>query len=476
MDNPVVTPRLRLLEREHIEHIHQSALAVLANPGVRVDSPHTRRLFATRLGRAAVQDDRVCIPADAVEWALKSAPPVIDIFQRTGQPAFQLGADRARFGIGVTTLFYQDPLTDQLTPFTRSHMEQMVRLGDSLPNFDVISTVGIVQDVPPHLSDLYATLDMTANTTKPLVVLVSDENRFPAVLDLLEHLHGDLSQRPSIIPYFNPVTPLVLNAGTTEKMSEAIQRGLPLIFSNYSMAGASTPITPAGTMVVLLAELLAGLVLSQLVREGASVILGMLPAFFDMKTLVNFYDPQSMLVNLACAEIMEYYHLPHCGTSGSGTGWGPDLLASDTYWMNHLTACLTKGGLAPFVGDTLTSKAFSPVNMVYVHEVIEQALRYSRGLRLDEQAVNLPEIQRIGPGGNFLTSKFTRQLYPTAYYNSPIFPRYSLEKWESASRPSADNTLRQHTQRLLAQLSAPAFYQDLLARGESFIQCLPSPA
>ena len=105
MDIPFVTPRLRLLNPEHIQQIHQYALAVLSNPGVRVDSPQTRRLFAARLGSAAVQDDRVCIPSDVVEWALQTAPSVIDIFNRTGAPAFQLGADRARFGIGVTTLF-----------------------------------------------------------------------------------------------------------------------------------------------------------------------------------------------------------------------------------------------------------------------------------------------------------------------------------------------------------------------------------
>jgi trimethylamine--corrinoid protein Co-methyltransferase len=87
---------------------------------------------------------------------------------------------------------------------------------------------------------------------------------------------------------------------------------------------------------VLLAELLAGLVIGQLYKEGAPMLLGMLPVYFDMKTLMNFYDPQSILVSLACAEMMAHYGVPHCGTSGSGTGWGMDLLAAETYWMNTL--------------------------------------------------------------------------------------------------------------------------------------------
>jgi trimethylamine--corrinoid protein Co-methyltransferase len=109
---------------------------------------------------------------------------------------------------------------------------------------------------------------MVSNTTKPLVLLVSKEERFPNVLDMLEHLVGDLASKPYVIPYFNPVTPLVMNKGTIDKMQDAIQRGLPVIFSNYSMAGMSTPITAGGTLVLMLAELLAGLTISQLIKKA----------------------------------------------------------------------------------------------------------------------------------------------------------------------------------------------------------------
>jgi trimethylamine--corrinoid protein Co-methyltransferase len=351
-------------------------------------------------------------------------------------------------------------------------MQAMVRLGNRLPNYDVISTVGIIQDVPPHRSDLYGVLDMVSNTTKPLVVLVSDEHSFEAVLDLLEHLAGDLASRPFVIPYFNPVTPLVMNAGTLEKMQAAIQRGLPVIFSNYSMAGISTPITPAGTLALLVAELLAGLVIGQLIKPGAPMILGILPAFFDLKTMVNFYDPQSMLLNLACAELVDHYRLPHCGTSGSGTGWGPDLLAVETYWMNHLVTCLAKGGLAPFVGDTLGSKAFSPVNVVYAHEIIEQARRFASGFSLDPVELGLNEIDQAGPGGDFLRAPLTRKRYRSAYYNSPIFSRWSMEKWAAEGRPGAGEVLRQYTLNLLEDLDAPEDHAELQRAGEAFIQAL----
>jgi trimethylamine--corrinoid protein Co-methyltransferase len=172
-----------------------------------------------------------------------------------------------RFGVGVTNLYYQDPANDDLIPFSRNHMASSTRLGEALESFDFICTIGIVQDCPPEIADLIGTLEMVANTTKPLAILVSKESCFTTTLDLLEHLHGDLAAHPFCIPYFNPITPLVLNQGTSDKMLATIERGLPFIYNSTGMAGATSPITLAGTLALLNAEILAGLVFSQLAPE-----------------------------------------------------------------------------------------------------------------------------------------------------------------------------------------------------------------
>ncbi|MBN2548586.1 MAG: trimethylamine methyltransferase family protein [Anaerolineales bacterium] len=463
-------PHLTLLKEDQIHQVHAYALKILETTGVRIDSPAMRQKLAQRLGTACLQDDILRLPPEPVEWALGTAPSTIDLYSQQGEFAFRLGQGEARFGIGVTNLFYQDALTDQLTPFSRCNMQDMVRLGACLPNYDVISTVGIVQDVPVQAADLYAVLEMAANTTKPLVLLVSEETSFPQALDLLELLRGDLDKQPCVLPYFNPLTPLVMNTGTLEKMELAVQRGLPVIFSNYSMAGASAPLLPASTFALLIAELLAGLVISQVLRPGAPIVLGILPAYMDLKTMVNFYDPHSMLLSLACAEMMAHYHLPHCGASGSGNGWSADLPSADSFWLNHLTTCLGPGSLAPFCGDVLGSKAFSPNLAVYVHEIIAQSRRYAAGFDLSEGAAALEEIDRVGPAGNFLAAPSTRANFRSAYYSSPYFPRWGLEKWQAQGSPRASDYLRQHTCQLLSNLPVPAEHDELIERGEKFIR------
>jgi trimethylamine--corrinoid protein Co-methyltransferase len=348
-------------------------------------------------------------------------------------------------------------------------MEITTRLGDALPSFDVVSTAGIIQDYPPDVIDLYGALEMVTNTIKPLVVLISKDHCFDSIMDLLEHLHGTLARRPFIIPYVNPITPLVLNEGTSGKIFAAIQRDLPFIYNSVSMAGATSPINPAGTLALLNAELLAGVVFSQLIKEGTPAIYGILTNDFDMRNMQGYYTPRTLPLNLACAELMAYYSLPHSGTSGSGLGWGADLLGVSTLWMNHLTACLGKVGLAPFVGGRFESVVFSSTFTVYANEVIRQARLYADGFQLDDEAVALNEIEAIGPGGHFLVADQTVKLCRETHFSPGIWPYLTLDDWKAAGKPKADDILRQHTRELLDNLTPPADHDELIAKGEEFI-------
>jgi len=464
-----VRPRITLMTEEQIQEAHHNTLRVLSETGVRVDSPGILQMLEQKLGLKS-QDQIIKFPPEIVEEAIKSAPKTIDIYDRRGEFKLKLGDDRLRFGIGVTALFYQEPVDDKLELFTRKNFQDLVRLGSALPLYDVISTVGILRDVKEELTDLYGSLEHISNTTKSLVLLVSDENKFIPVMEMFEKLHGDLGAQPFIIPYFNPVSPLGMNAGTVDKMKIAIERGLPIIFSNYSMAGASTPLTPAGTLTILMAELLAGLVISQTIKKGAPILLGMLPVYFDMRTMLNFYDPQSILISVACSEMMKYYGIPHCSTSGSGTGWGMDLIAADTYWMNTLALLLSSGHLAPFIGDSLGSKSISPTTIVHVHEIIDQAMRFANGFQLDDVNSAVDEINKVGPGKSFLNQPSTLKNYKTGYYTSRVYPRYSMEKWQEAGAPPARQVLREKTQDLLAQLPIPDDHDELMGKGEEFIK------
>ncbi len=468
----VVTPKLTLLGTDDIQRVHEAALTILAKTGIRVDDPGARNVFAHAIGVRANRD-RFYITENLVAWAIDSAPPQVELFRRDGKPAFALDSSKSMrtvFGIGVTNLFFQEPLSDQVAPFERRHMAFAARLGDALDEFDVISTPGVIQNIEPLKGELPGTLEMLANTKKPLILVVSDPAAFAAALDMIEELVGFSMERPFVLPYFNPLTPLVLNSETTVKIELAISKGLPVIFSNYGMAGATSPISPGGTLALLTAELLAGLVYCQLLKQGTPVVLGSLPAYFDMGSMSSIYSPQSMLLNLACAEMMSHYNIPHCGTSGGSFGWGPDLISGGLLWANHLTGILGKVGLIPFVGSNFDSKVFSPAAVVYAAEVIRYIRALGKGFSLPVERIDLNEIGKVGPGGNYLTSPETLKNFKAYLPTSQIWPTLSLESWEEKGRPEAGEELRKYTDNLLQKLTPPEDHDKLLRHGEKFIR------
>lgn len=468
-----IRPIVQFLGPQQIQEVHRYSVQILETTGIKVESKTALQIFGKSDG-VQIKKDVVCFSEELIAHAIQQAPSNIEVYDRDGGLAFNLGAKQGNetfFGVGVTNTWFQDIESKQVELFTRKHMRHSTKLGDLLGNYDMISTPGIPSDVPMEQLDLYSTLDMYANTSKPLVLLISGDKKIDDVFDLLSYLHGDISAKPFCIPYVNPITPLVLNKTTSDKMIAAINRDLPLMFSNYSMYGGTSPVSEGGSLALLNAELLAGLVFGQLIKEGSKMILGSLPAAFDMTSMGSYYSPGSYLLNLACAEMMAYYEIPHCGTSGSTSGRGAGLLSSGNLWLNHLSSCIGKVGCVPFVGGIFDSQAFSPAAVVLSNQIIGEAKEFARGFVLDDNTVNLQEIDHVGHGGDYLTSEQTLAALDKLKKSESIWSSMSLDTWMQQQMPSAEKELIQYTQELFARAKqASEDRKDLIEKGEKYIE------
>ena len=465
-------PNLTLLDPEQIKKIHASSIRILEDTGIQVESKTALEIFGRSDG-VKIRDHHVYLAGELINHAIRTVPSDIEIYDKSGNSAFILGSlpvNETRFGIGVTNTWFQNIEDKSVELFTRQHMRHSTKLGDQLDQFDMISTLGVPSDVPVEKADLFAVLDMYANTGKPLVLLISGSGKIHEVFDLLNMLHGDISQKPFCIPYVNPITPLVMNESTTDKMIATIHQKLPLIYSNYSMYGGTTPATEGGTLALLNAELLAGLVFSQLVREGSQVVMGSLPAAFNMANMGSYYTPASYLMNLACAEMMHFYEIPHCGTSGSNNGRGADLIASGNLWLNHLTSCLGKVGCIPFVGGNFDSMAFSPATVVLSNQIIGEVRKFTGGFSLGNESLNLHEIDQVGHGGNYFTSKQTLESLKELENSDSMWSILNLDAWQKLQMPSAENTLIRHTLELYSKAVKDSdMHMDMIKKGEEYI-------
>lgn len=453
--------------------VHQYSIHILEDTGIQVESKTALEIF-NKSDAVKIKNNVVFIQGELVNQAIKQAPSNIEVYNKNGNVAFQLGkklGTQTHFGIGVTNTWFQNIESNKVELFTRKHMQHSTKFGDLLQNYDMVSTLGIPSDVDAEKSDLYSALDMYANTEKPLALLISGDKKINEVFDLLSFLHGDISAKPFCIPYVNPITPLVMNKSTTDKMIATIEAGLPLMYSNYSMYGGTSPITEAGSLALLNAELLAGLVFSQLVKEGSKIILGSLPAAFNLTTMGSQYTSSSYLLNLACAEMMSFYEIPHCGTSGSNNGRGADLLASGDLWLNHLSSCIGKVGCAPFVGGNFDSMAFSPTTVVLSNHIIGEARKFAGGFNLNDETVNLDEIRNVSHGGNYFTSEQTLASLGELNNTNEIWSSLSLDAWKEQSMPSAEKELTDFTKNLYSKAQKDSEDSiDVIKKGEEFIE------
>ena len=470
--NPVQA-NLNMLSNEQKDMIHQHSLTILKEVGVKLDSDRAMEVMAKCDGIRIV-DQQAFISEEIVDWAVDNVPESIDIYNRQGKRTFTLGGSQATtiFGIGVTNPNFHNLADNEVIPFNRSHTAIAAGLCESLPEYELLSTPGIIETESASIPfpDIQTTADMLAGTTKPLCLLVSDTAQFESVLKMVEIVTGLNAETPCIVPYFNPVTPLVINDSTVLKMEKTIQFGLPMIYSNYGMSGATAPITPAGTAALLNAELLAGLVLSQLMKAGTPVILGSLPAGFDMRTMVSVYHPMTSQLNAICAEMMAYYQVPHAGTSGSSTGWAGDIHAGGMLWMNHFSAVCGNTGLAPFVGGNFDSLVFSPELVVLSAQIIRDCREFASPIQLDSSAVAIDEMKKTGSGGNFLTSGQTLKTMPSLRKKTPrIWENISVDSWKQRDKPRAETVLREHTQTILNSLKRPKDHQEIIARSDAYI-------
>jgi len=440
-----VRPKLQLLDLDQINEVHRYSIRILEETGIKVESKTALEIFANSDG-VKIKDDVIYIQGELIDHAIRQAPSDIEVFNKSGESAFHLGkkqGNETHFGIGCTNTWFQDIVSGQVELFTRKHMQHSTMLGDLLDNYAMVSTLGIPSDAPVDKLDLYSTLDMYANTSKPLILLITGEGKINDVL----------------------------NEATTDKMIASIRNDLPFMFSNYSLYGATTPVSEGGSLALLNAELLAGLVFGQLVKEGSKIILGSLPAAFDMASMGSLYTPSSYLLNLACAEMMDFYEIPHCGTSGSNNGRGADLLASGNLWLNHLSSSIGKIGCAPFVGGNFDSMAFSPATVVLSDQIIEKAKDFAKGFTLNEQSVNLQEIALVGHGGNYLTSEQTLAALDKLSKTDAVWSSLSVEAWKEQNMPSVEKELIDYTQDLYARaIKASEAMVDTIKKGEEYIE------
>ena len=439
MSNPDRTMlSFQALTEEQIYRLHLASLEVLERTGVSVQEEDARDLLLDA-GAYAGSGDIVRVPAWMVKQALATAPERIVMHDRNGRRVMSLEGDNVFFGTGSDTPNTIDPDTRQRRKALKEDVRRIAKLCDYLDNIDFVMGMGIPDDVPRCSTYVHEFDSMVSGTTKPLVATAFDNRDLRAIYEIATLVAGgeqQLRERPFFAFYSEPIAPLQHTKIGTEKLLFCAEKGIPCAYIPTVLSGASGPVTLAGSMAVANAEVLSGLVISQLKCPGAPFIYGVNVTLMDMRTTVCAYaPPEFSLTNSIFAAMAHHYRLPVWGLAGAADSKTLDAQAAAEATFSILMATLSGANLVHDVGY-LESGLTSCMEMILLcDELIAMSRRLARGFRLDDDSFALEVIDHVGPSGFFLDTDHTLDNWRQSHWHPRFIDRRRHHAWESDGCP-----------------------------------------
>jgi trimethylamine--corrinoid protein Co-methyltransferase len=297
-----------------MDRIHESMVRVLEKVGLGVRSAEALDIYAQGGCRVDKAKGIVKIPGYVAERSLSQVPGNIFMAGRNKANDFICGGRRigfTPFGVGllVEGLDGGEPYDATLKDF-----EEIFRICDALDTVDVMLSVVQAVDLPPETQELQMAAAAFKNSSKHYAADAADGKTAEQMVEMASMITGSLKElrdRPIISFGVCPVSPLQLPGEAAEVLMVAAKYGLPIEVLSMAMAGATGPMSLAGTIVVHLAEVIGSIVLAQIVNPGAPSYMGSSTTTFDMKSCAaTVGSPEFGLVNAALAEMAHYYKVP----------------------------------------------------------------------------------------------------------------------------------------------------------------------
>lgn len=305
---------LGYLNENELSMIHQGALEVLKKSGVFIEAKEAQEILGDFGADVNYDTGIVKFPEWMVEDAIHTTPSQFSLYGRDDKYSIVVETNRvymSTFGQGVEILDYK---TKEIRPTTKQDVGEAALLADALDEIDIVERSLTAGDVLNSTAPLHEAEVVLANTSKPMVYGPGNGYRAQKIIDMAAAVaggHEQLREKPSLICNCCPTSPLKIDRNVCSGIITTAKNGIPCNILSMTLAGASGPMTMAGTLVVYSAEILAGIILNQAVRKGSPVIFGGSPTAFDMQHLTTpMGSPELAMLNGASAKIAQYYGIP----------------------------------------------------------------------------------------------------------------------------------------------------------------------
>lgn len=415
------------MPRNDEERINETSLELLTEPGIRIEHEEIYEKLLRAGAAAGTSSDTVSIPKELVSESVEQAPDTVVFGDRTENRGTSTAENR--------TLIWSVPGMNILRngahrEFTSSDMADTAALLERLPAVDGVFGMAM-SDVPPMARGVTGLRIMAENSRKHIRVLSFCPEGCDAICEMKEVVDSS----PWFSMGFTAHGPLRWTNLALEIFSRTAGRSIPVTINGEPMAGVSGPVTLAGSAAVGNAEILAGLVINQILEPGRPCIYNLgLAHIFDMKTSIAVTGaPENHLLAGISARMGSFYGLPS-GSWVSTESMCPDSQAAIEKTAGFLTHQQNGIDLIWGAGQLESELTMSPAQAVIDNEIIEYTKRYIRGVEVSEETLALDVAREVGITGNYLSHTHTLEHFRDEFFEPAVLFRKKRSDWTHEGR------------------------------------------
>ena len=444
---------------QEVRRIHETCLRLLETVGV--DFSYEPALDVLKKGGCKVEGQRVFFPPKLVEAQVAKAPAHYTLQARNPEKNVVIGGEHIAF-----IPCYGPPFVTDLDRGRRaSTLEDyinFVKLGHASRSMDI--TGGMMaepNDVPHERRNAEMMYASMRYSDKPFMGGAIGAEAARETIEMAAILFGcseaELAEKRPIISILCSRTPLGYDDRMLGAIMEYAKAGMPQLISSLSIAGATAPVTMEGTLVVQNTEVLAGIVLTQLIREGTPVVFAGSSSCSAMRYGTLSIGAPEMAVNTAAtAQMARFYGIPSRGGGALSDAKLPDAQAGFEAMMSQLMATLSGVHFVLHSAGILEGYMVSSYEkFVLDDEICGMCKRIKRGERADEDRLAFDLIRQVGPGGEYLTQKHTFQNFRKEIYSNLVEEKESYANWQQKGSLSIDRRANQKWKEILKAYQEP---------------------
>jgi len=437
---------LEILSNEQIASIHDSTMKILKNTGVRVLNKEALKIYHDNGCVVDFDKEIVKISENVLMDFLTKAPKKFTLYGKNEDYDLNIDCDTSYLMGGAAAVRildldgkYREPDSTDLNNFTR--------LQDALEHIDIVCPMVIPRDIDADILELYISAETMKNTYKNCDLWVHSSLEVDYLVKIAEIItERKFSERPIFTLCIDFISPLVQPNNVLETMMEAVKRDVPVYVEVCTLMGATSPVTIAGTLVQQSVNILLGIALAQMVKEGAPCFYSIASSGMNMNTGGYLAaDPVTVLLNASTSQVAHFYNFPfNCGTSLDSKL--PDIQAGYERAFQNM-GCIASGGNIIHLGTgMLEQMAMANYELTVIDdEIFGMCKKFFNGVEVDDRRIGEEVIEKLFSNNKmeYLSEDHTLSHFKENIWSKRVTNQSSYEFWECNGRVNANNKAKE---------------------------------